>query len=213
MAASAPPDSPPLGEQPTDLPQVLGPGEEPAPTGNRQSWTMETAGKDAGVVLGQLKDDVGYWVQKGRYNKVRLSREGKQVLPDIPVAALMAVEVAGFAWAGLLRTALVNVAGRLLFKVELINDAAEHLEAARTHYAKGDLDEAEAETVRALKVDPRMPDGFLMLGTLAKVRGKNEEALRHFQKARDLDPHGETGRRAEEQGRRLDPSFAPTSKP
>jgi tetratricopeptide (TPR) repeat protein len=146
-------------------------------------------------------------VQKGRFNKVRVSREGKQVLPDIPVGALMAVEVAGLAWAGLLRTAVVNVAGRLLFKVELINDAAEHLAAARLHYAKGDLEEAEAEAVRALKVDGRLAEGYLMLGTLAKVRGKAEEALRHFQRARDLDPHGETGRQAETQARKLDPEF------
>jgi tetratricopeptide (TPR) repeat protein len=163
--------------------------------------------RDVSVVLKELRDDVGYWVSKGRYNKVRLLRDGKQVLGDIPVGALLAAEVAGFAWAGALRTALVNVAGRLLFKVELINDAKEHLDAARNHYARGDLDEAEAETVRAVKVDSRMADGYLLLGTLAKVRGKQDEALRHFRKAKDLDPHGDVGREAETAGRRLDPGF------
>lgn len=200
-----PPLAPPTPREPT---VILPEGPAPAPSAG-PAWNMELAGRDVAEALGKLRDDVGYWVQKGRYNKVRLTRDGKQVLPDIPVGAIMAVEVAGLAWAGVLRTALVNVAGRLLFRVELINDAAEHLVAARDHYVRGDLDEAEAETVRALKVDPRLADGFLLLGTLAKVRGKPDEALRHFQRAHDLDPHGEIGRQAETQARKLDGGGGP----
>jgi len=184
------------------------------PPAQRPSWTLDASGKDLNQKLLNIKDDIGYWVQKGRFNKVRVSKDGKKVLPDIPVGALLAAEVATLAWAGALRTAIVNVAGRLLFKVELINDAQEHLTAAKGHYAKGDLDEAEAEAVRCVKVDGRLPEAFLLLGTLAKVRGNRDEALRHFRKARDLDPHGDIGRQAETAGRRLDPDFsAPSTTP
>lgn len=207
---SAKEDAPPPhgSELPTEStePELLEASAAEESAGSR-SWMLEVAGKDLGVVMAELKDDISYWVQKGRYNKVRVLRNGKPVLPDIPVGAVLALEAASLAWAGALRTAVVNVAGRLLFKVELINDAAEHLAAARTHYEKGDLDEAEAEAVKALKVDSRYPDAFLLLGITAKVRGKKEEALRHFRVAKDLDPHGEVGRNAESQARKLDPDF------
>lgn len=214
----APPRQAPRLEPPPGPGQtvVIDPDGTPVPDAGevrRPSWVLDLANKDVGAALTELGNDVGYWVRKGRYNKVRVTREGKNVLPDIPVGAIMAAELATLAWAGPLRTALVNVAGRLMFKVELINDAQEHLAAAREHYARGDLNEAETEAVRALKVDGRLPDGFLLLGTLAKVRGNPQEALAHFQKARDLDPHGPVGRHAESAGRRLDPNFGTSAPP
>lgn len=195
---------------PTDAPSTDTTAKDAADgqaTRQRPSWMVDLGGKDVGAAVDKMRSDVGYWMQRGRYNKVRLTREGKSVIPDIPVGALMAAEIATLAWAGPLRTALVNVAGRLLFKVELINDAQEHLNAAREHYARGDLNEADTECVRALKVDPRMADGYLLLGTLAKVRGNTQEALRHLQRAHDLDPHGPVGRQAETAGRKIDPDF------
>jgi tetratricopeptide (TPR) repeat protein len=179
---------------------------QPVPTGEGR-FSLDVAGRDVGEVLAELRDDVTYWVQKGRYNKVRILRDGKPVLPDIPVGAILAVEAASMVWLGALRTVVVNLAGRLLFSVEMINDAQEHLVAARAHYDRGDLDEAEAEAVKALKVDSRLPDAFLFLGTCAKLRGKKDEALRHFTAAKDLDPHGPVGREADTQARRIDPSF------
>ncbi|MEW5850127.1 MAG: tetratricopeptide repeat protein [Myxococcota bacterium] len=208
---AAPPRKP--AQEPVAEPTLLLPDEGESTEQGKRSWTLDVAGRDVGEVLAELRSDVTYWVQKGRYNKVRVLRNGKQVVPDIPVGAILALEAASMAWAGVLRTAVVNLAGRLLFKVELVNDAETHLQAAKGHYERGDLDEAEAEAVRALKVDSRYADAFLLLGTMAKVRGRKDEALQHLRKARDLDPHGEVGRNAEQQARKLDPDFVVRPRP
>jgi hypothetical protein len=87
-------------------------------------FNLDVTGKSAAEAMGKLKNNVEYWVTRGRYNKVRVKRNGKAVLPDIPVGALVAVEAATFFWTGLLRAALVNVVGRAFFEVELINEAS-----------------------------------------------------------------------------------------
>lgn len=168
-----------------------------AAAGERPRFSLEVMGENVTEAMTQLKERVQYWVDRGRYHKVRIKRGGKPVLPDIPVGALMALEAATFFWAGLLRGAIVNVVGRVLFEVELINEAEEHYKRGLEHFLSGDLEDAKVCLEKALKIDERYARAHLQLGVLYKVQGKKKEALKHFEKAVEYDRGGDTGREAE----------------
>lgn len=150
-------------------------------------FTVELVGDQLGQAIGQIVKEAQYWAKRGRYNKVRILRGGKPVLPDIPVGALLAVEAATFFWSGLLRGVIANVAGKVLFEVVLINDAHEHLKTGREHFLHGDLDEAFKEMQAALAIDERDPEIHLALGSLQRARGRRDEAISSLKKTMDLD--------------------------
>ena len=171
--------------------------EPPPPTGDGQAhFTLDATGETAASAVAKLKDNVQYWVARGRYNKVRIKRNGKAVLPDIPVGALFAVEAATFFWTGLLRAALVNVVGRALFQVELISDAEEHYKKGLEYFLAGDLPDAETWLSRALDVDNRFVRAHLQMGVLRKMQGRSSDALAHFERVVLLDPRSDAGREA-----------------
>jgi tetratricopeptide (TPR) repeat protein len=148
---------------------------------------VEGDGKDA---ITRLRKNLEYWVTRGRYNKVRVKRNGKAVLPDIPVGALVAFEAATFFWTGLLRGVLVNTVGRVLFEVELVNEADEHYRKGLAHFLAGEMGEAEEALTRALRVDERHVRAHLQMGVLRKVQGKTKEAIAHFDRVVELDTSG-----------------------
>lgn len=154
--------------------------------------------------LEKVRDEVGYWAKKGVYTKVRFKFRGKPLLPDIPVAAFMAAEAATFWWGGLLRALAMNVGGRALFDVELISDAQPHLARGQEHLLEGDVDEALDEFYKAVAVDRNLASAHLSIGVCYKVKGEREKAEDAFRRARDLDPHGEVGRQAVEQLKKLE---------
>lgn len=164
---------------------------------SRARFKLEVAGENATEAVARLKRDVQYWVERGRYNKVRIKRAGKAVLPDIPVGALVAFEAATFFWTGLLRAALVNVVGRALFEVELINEADEHYRKGVEHFLAGDLAEAEQQLETALRVDDRHAKAHLQMGVLRKVQGKRDVAKAHFTRVVELAPRTDPAREAE----------------
>lgn len=92
--------------------------------------------------LQKLKSQVVTLAKKGRYTKVRFKFRGKQLLPDIPLAAVVAVEGATFYWAGALRALLFTVAGRALVEVELVNDSEKKLADGKAALLSGELEEA-----------------------------------------------------------------------
>lgn len=163
----------------------------------RPRFNLEVVGENVTEAMAQLKNQVQYWVDRGRYNKVRVKRNGKPVLPDIPIGALMAFEAATFFWTGLLRGAVVNVVGRVFFEVELINEAEEHYKRGLEHFLAGDLEDAEQCLQKALRIDERYPRAHLQLGVLRKLQGRRDEAQRHFESAVRFDKGGDTGREAE----------------
>jgi len=169
----------------------------------RPRFTIELAGDHVAQAMAQLVEEAQYWIKRGRYNKVRVSRNGKPLLPDIPVGALLAIEAATFFWTGLLRGALVNIAGRVLFEVELINDAKEHLTLGRRHFLDGDLDEAWREMEQALAIDDRDPEIHIAFASLLKARGDRGGAIAHFQRGLNLDPDGQFGAEATRQLEKL----------
>lgn len=165
--------------------------------GEPPRFNLEVAGENAQEAVQKLKKSVQYWVDRGRYNKVRIKRAGKPVLPDIPIGALVAFEAATFFWTGLLRAALVNVVGRVFFEVELINEADDHYKKGVEHFLAGEMREAEELLTRALKIDERHAKAHLQMGVLRKVQGKTDDAKLHFARVLELAPSTDPAREAE----------------
>ncbi len=154
-------------------------------------------------VLEKVREEVTYWAKKGVYTKVRFKFRGKPLLPDIPMAGFLAAEAATFWWGGLLRSLVMNVGGKALFDVELVSDAEPHLARGQEHLLEGDIEEALEEFQRALAIDRNLASAHLNVGICKKIQGDKEGALEAFRRARDLDPHGEVGRQAIAQIRKL----------
>src|SRR5512145_2211427 len=74
-----------------------------------KAFPVEIDPKRVEATLQKIRDEVSHWAKKGRYTKVRFKFRGKQLLPDLPLAAVVAAEGLAFYWAGILRTLLVTV--------------------------------------------------------------------------------------------------------
>ena len=158
---------------------------------------FEVAGENAQEVVSKLKTQVTYWLDRGRYSKVRIKRNGKQLGPDIPVAALLALEAATFFGTGILRGALMHAVGRVFFEVELINEAEEiHVQGVAL-FLGGELQGARDCFEKAITVDPRYAPAHLQMGVLCKVQNEEAAARTFFETAKTLDPDGQTGQEAQ----------------
>src|SRR5215211_4646710 len=91
------------------------------PSGTSIPFEFEIGGFED--TLEKLRSELVRWANKGRYSKVRFKFRGRQLLPDIPLAAVVAAEGLSFYWAGLLRALVVNIAGGALIDVEMVNDS------------------------------------------------------------------------------------------
>jgi tetratricopeptide (TPR) repeat protein len=147
--------------------------------------------------LKKFRDQLLKFTKKGRYTKVRFKFRGKQLLPDLPLAAVMAVEGATFYWTGLLRLLVFNLAGRAVIDVELVHDSEKRITAGKEALLSGDLDVALAAFREALEMDPENPVVHLNLGVAYKLKGQKEIARMALQKAKSLDGHGPTGMEAD----------------
>ena len=185
--------SPPAGDAaPRPHPSAEGQGARPEP------YTFELDGQLAKLeeALAHLRAELGYWAKRGVTTRVRFKFAGKQLLPDLPVAAFLAAEAATFWWSGLLRTLVVNLGGRALLQVEFISDAEPHLAQGKEALLQGELDEAKACFQRALEIDRDLPAAHLNLGVCHRLAGERDAALQRFERALALDPGGEHGRAA-----------------
>jgi tetratricopeptide (TPR) repeat protein len=147
--------------------------------------------------LNKLRDQLVAWAKKGRYTKVRFKFRGKQLLPDIPLAAVVAVEGATFYWTGLLRALVFNLAGRTIIDVELVNDSEKQLSKGKEALLSGDLDEALSAFEKAFEMDHDNPVVHLNLGIAWKLKGDHPRARTALDRAKSLDPAGPTGAEAE----------------
>ncbi len=147
--------------------------------------------------LNKLKEQVVSIAKKGRYTKVRFKFRGKQLLPDIPLAAVVAVEGATFYWAGVLRALVFTLAGRAVIDVELVNDSEKKLAAGKESLLSGDLDEALAHFRAAQDMDEANPAVHLNLGIALKLKGDHSGAREALTQAVKLDPRGPLAHEAE----------------
>lgn len=154
-------------------------------------------------MLQKLRTELGALANKGRFTRVRFKFRGKQLLPDLPLAAVIAAEGLTFYWTGILRTLLVNVAGKSVLSVELVNDSGRFVQTGKDELLAGDVDRAIEAFRRALRMERDNPRAYLHLGAALRLKGRDTEAKEALQSARALDPRGEVGREAEEMLRRM----------
>jgi hypothetical protein len=136
-------------------------------------------------------------VDQGRYKKVRISRKGKAVLPDIPVAAAAAMQAASMYGGGIARVLAVNLGAKLLFDVDIVNEADKYVAKANTSLLDGDVVRAKEALATARRMDDRHAGVEVLLGVIARLEGDAARARGHLERARALDPLGEFGKRAE----------------
>jgi tetratricopeptide (TPR) repeat protein len=147
--------------------------------------------------LRKVTDTLRDWANTGRYTKVRFKFRGKPLLPDLPLAAVVAAEGLTFYWTGILRALLVNVAGRSVLDVELVNDSEQHVDKGKEELLNGEVDRAIAEFRIALAKQRDNPRGHLNLGVALKLKGDRSAARAALEKARSLDPDGPVGKDAD----------------
>lgn len=141
--------------------------------------------------LANLRDSLTKWAKKGRYTKVRFKFRGKQLLPDIPLAAVLAVEGITFYWTGLLRALVVNLAGQTVFDVELVNDSASELAQGKERLLSGELDEALAHFRKAEEMDHDNTAVHLNLGVALRLKGDLPGARAALEHAVELCDEGD----------------------
>jgi len=147
--------------------------------------------------LRKVTETLRQWANAGRYTKVRFKFRGKPLLPDLPLAAVVAAEGLTFYWTGILRALLVNVAGKSVLDVELVNDSEQHLQKGKEELLSGEVDRAVAEFRAALAKQHDNPRAHLNLGIALKLKGDRPGARSALEKARTLDPDGPVGKEAE----------------
>jgi len=184
----------PRPEPDTTLIEAPEVAEQPLP---KNTLPFEIDPKKVEESLKRFRDQLVQLTKKGRYTKVRFKFRGKQLLPDLPLAAVVAVEGATFYWTGLLRLLVFNLAGRAVIEVELVNDSEKRIIAGKEALLSGDLDVALKAFREALEMDQDNPVVHLNLGVAYKLKGQKEVARMALQKAKALDPQGPTGMEAD----------------
>ncbi len=155
--------------------------------------------------LGNVGTNAKRLVDQGRYRKVRITRNGKQVLPDIPLAAAVAAEAASLYGAGLARLVAANIGAKFLFDVEIVNEADRYYKVGVERFLEGDLERSEQGLLKAVRIDDTHAAAYLQLGVLYRMQGKPEQATAVLERAMRLDDAGEIGRKAGDILRALNP--------
>ncbi len=147
--------------------------------------------------LQQLGEKLRNTVNTGRYTRVRLRYRGKQIGPDIPMAALLAGEVAAFWATGWFRALVFNLGIKSFVEVELVHAADELVQEGVDLYLDGEVDAAEARYREALKKKADDPSALYNLGVLLRVTGRRQEAIQCFERAAMDSKHPDGGRARE----------------
>lgn len=160
---------------------------------------LEVDSSSVETSLARLRSELSHWVNKGRFTRVRFKFRGKPILPDVPLAAVVAAEAATFWWAGLLRALVVNFGARTVFDVELVNDADSEVARGKERLLAGELDLALAHFEKAVAMNRDCAGGHLNIGVAHKLKGSPTAARDAFERARAIDPKGPIGAEADRQ--------------
>ncbi len=68
------------------------------------------------------------------------------------------------------------------------NDVRQLLEEAKFYFLNRNLDEAERILNQVVEKDPTSAEGFYLLGLIAEIRNRRDEARAYFEKALSLQP-------------------------
>ena len=149
------------------------------------------------ATLKSVAKELKHWANKGRYTKVRFKFRGKQLLPDLPLAAVVAAEGLSFYWGGILRALLVTLGVNTVLQVELVNDSEKKVQQGREELLSGELEKARALFEQALEMNRDSATAHLNLGIISKLKGDGPKAREHFERAKALDVTGPIGLEAE----------------
>jgi tetratricopeptide (TPR) repeat protein len=127
--------------------------------------------------LGRLRDQLKRLFDQGRYTKVRFKYKGRQLLPDVPLGAVVAAEGLSWALAGPLRLIVVNLGVKAFIEVEFVHEASERVREGQDLYNDGEVDAAEAKYREALAMKPEDTSALYHLGVLLRVTGRRDEAI------------------------------------
>jgi tetratricopeptide (TPR) repeat protein len=144
-------------------------------------WEIDPDAIDESIK--QLRDRLKKLFDQGRYTRVRISYKGKVLMPDVPLAALVAAEGLSLALAGPLRLLVVNLGVRSFLEIEFIHEASERVREGQELFAAGEVDAAEAKYREALSMKPDDTSALYHLGVLLRVTGRREEAVEILTKA------------------------------
>jgi arylsulfatase A-like enzyme/Flp pilus assembly protein TadD len=70
------------------------------------------------------------------------------------------------------------------------HDETLHLGIATVHFARGELEASEQAIDQALAIEPQSAQAYVSRGRIAERRQDEEQALRHFETAIEMDPGG-----------------------
>lgn len=152
-----------------------------------ETWRWQIDPDKLDDALRDLGERARRLVAEGRYTKVRLKYRGKPIVPDIPLAALVAAEGLSLALAGPLRLLVVNLGMKAFIEVELVHEADEKVREGQEHFAVGEVDAAEASYKQALAMKEDDPGALYHLGVLYRVTGRRDDAVRCFEKVAATD--------------------------
>lgn len=158
-------------------------------------WEIDPDAIDASVK--ELVERARRLIDQGRYTKVRLKYKGRPILPDVPLAALVAAEGVSLWLAGPLRLLVVNLGVKAFVEVELIHEAGERVREGQDLFAAGEVDLAEARYREALSMKPDDGAALYHLGVLLRVTGRREEAIACFENVVAQGDHPDAGRARE----------------
>lgn len=190
------PVSEPLRVLPAEMP--VHPDEAAASAAGESSiFPIEIDTTEIEETLKTVGKELKHWANKGRYTKVRFKFRGKQLLPDLPLAAVVAAEGLSFYWGGILRALLVTFGVNSVLQVELVNDSEKKVQLGREELLSGELEKAKELFEQALKMNRDSASAHLNLGIVFKLKGDAVKARQEFERAKALDTTGATGLEAE----------------
>jgi tetratricopeptide (TPR) repeat protein len=159
------------------------------------TWKLDPDAIDESVR--GLADKARRLWDQGRYTKVRIKYKGRAILPDIPLAAMVAAEGMSLWIAGPLRLLVVNLGANVFLEVELVHEASERVRDGQDLFAQGEVDSAEAKYREALAMKPDDGAALYNLGVLLRVTGRREDAIACFEKVATLVDHPDQPRAVE----------------
>ena len=158
-------------------------------------WEIDPEAIDESIR--QLRERLRKLFDQGRYTRVRLSYKGKPILPDMPLAALVAAEGLSLVLTGPLRFLIVNLGVKAFIEVAFIHEATERVAEGQELFAAGEVEAAEAKYREALQMKADDVAALYHLGVLLRVTGRRAEAIELLTRAARSPEHPEGARAAE----------------
>jgi tetratricopeptide (TPR) repeat protein len=162
---------------------------------NSFKWEIDPASIDES--LRRLGARLQQYAEQAQYTRVRFSYRGRQVLPDLPLAAVIAAEGLSLAVAGPLWLLIGNLGVKAFVEVEFIHEASEKVAEGMRLFNEGEVDAAEEKYREALRMKPDDTSALYNLGVLLRVTGRRDEAVAAFEAAAKDGGHPDAARAKE----------------